>query len=781
MKRILLVFLLCLIFPLQSWAVDMYVDTAGSNTSPYETWAKAATDIKTAVDNIGAASTNIYVDGGTHTPTGRLLFDNNDGGSGTEVTLYLNAGAKVDGSAATGGAGQTILDMTNTGGGTSAIYINKNYNQVLSYDVGPPAIKWKLINTQAGDTAFEIETTADSSFIYDGHILNAPSVVDNEGTNTEFKFNHVEGCAGGYGLGYCWEPGANGATIGYNLFTPSSTNPMTGIYVSGGTHDIYNNAFLNTVTTGNAVKNGFFGSTTFYNNVIMGGAGDSIQIQMGGGTFLDDYNFVAYGSGWSPAVNDTFYQYVSGTHNGTASLNPGANNIYVSPEITAYRRFGEIFFANDDSSNFDDAILLAAVVNPNGQYIAAALEGKEVEAGAAPVTSANLTTWINDGNDIAAHTWRHRSLESTQAAANALDITVPVGARLLVTLSGDTGTYYTSGNIYTSWQIDVSLSTGESTSFSGTDETNVVNAWFNGSPGPADNGWASTTTINGLAVSLDAADYTDGGGGSNYDWKFHRQDFSAPGRYSHVELYEPKRVIERQVQLGAVGGSRAATYEVKAFFPAFADITDTDIIDQVGLAGFQLMRRVQTTTDQPNNDTANFSPFQIWNVKQDLVPAAISTENEATALGMATAMFSESTGSIMIIFDHAMDAAERTEYANYFAGVIGSPVANFKTKLNDFIDDLYALAATPNGNSWTEVAGDKDNPNNTLRFGVTDNDSYMDWTGITGGNIVDAAKDNAHSLTRDFLGNPVPATGKDIGPYELQKSGGGANKLFIMR
>lgn len=69
---------------------DYYHDTAGSNTAPYDTWAKAATDPQTIVD-LATAGDSCHCRG-TFTQTSKLDFDTNNGTAANPI-LYIGYNA----------------------------------------------------------------------------------------------------------------------------------------------------------------------------------------------------------------------------------------------------------------------------------------------------------------------------------------------------------------------------------------------------------------------------------------------------------------------------------------------------------------------------------------------------------------------------------------------------------------------------------------------------------------------------------------------------------------
>lgn len=92
-----------------------YVDTAGSNTSPYDTWAKAATDLQTAVNAVSGTGNTIYcrgtqtlTSGGTATVT--LSSAPNGAGYGqANQIIGVNASGVDDGT-------YFVLDGADTNG-----------------------------------------------------------------------------------------------------------------------------------------------------------------------------------------------------------------------------------------------------------------------------------------------------------------------------------------------------------------------------------------------------------------------------------------------------------------------------------------------------------------------------------------------------------------------------------------------------------------------------------------------------------------------------------------
>lgn len=74
-----------------------YMDTAGSNTAPYDTWAKAATSLQTVAD-LAVAGDIVYCRG-TQTLTAPIDFDTNSGNNASGYIKFIgcNSGGTIDG------------------------------------------------------------------------------------------------------------------------------------------------------------------------------------------------------------------------------------------------------------------------------------------------------------------------------------------------------------------------------------------------------------------------------------------------------------------------------------------------------------------------------------------------------------------------------------------------------------------------------------------------------------------------------------------------------------
>jgi hypothetical protein len=128
---------------------DVYVASTGSNTSPYETWAKAATTLATATGYASAGDT-IYAHQETETITG------------ASVTYTLAAGVKVIGSNDTGNAPpQTAGTRTQDGsatGGLDIVLAGTGSFERIDFKCGATLTATMTVAAGASDTAIAFDT-----------------------------------------------------------------------------------------------------------------------------------------------------------------------------------------------------------------------------------------------------------------------------------------------------------------------------------------------------------------------------------------------------------------------------------------------------------------------------------------------------------------------------------------------------------------------------------------------------------------------------------------------
>ena len=97
-----------------------YMDTAGSNTAPYDTWVKAATSLQTVAD-LAAAGEIVYCRG-TQTLAAAIDFDTNAGSTAAGHILFV--GCHADGTA---NGGQFTLDANSASAHCVSYTSTSNY------------------------------------------------------------------------------------------------------------------------------------------------------------------------------------------------------------------------------------------------------------------------------------------------------------------------------------------------------------------------------------------------------------------------------------------------------------------------------------------------------------------------------------------------------------------------------------------------------------------------------------------------------------------------------
>jgi len=100
------------IVPIQAWGATYYVSSSGSNTPPYDTWAKAATAIQPAVNATTSSGDIVEIDGGT------------SGQTYNQAVATAANGVTIQGSSLTNHHG--LVTITNTASTTSPLTVKHN-------------------------------------------------------------------------------------------------------------------------------------------------------------------------------------------------------------------------------------------------------------------------------------------------------------------------------------------------------------------------------------------------------------------------------------------------------------------------------------------------------------------------------------------------------------------------------------------------------------------------------------------------------------------------------
>jgi hypothetical protein len=295
MKKLLLPLLL-LLLPVTGWGATYYVSPSGSNTSPYDTWAKAANLPETAVSagNSVEGPHTMYIAPKTGGYYSRLGLTNANWANGTII------GVAAHGSTVPAAKGQVIIGYdTNV-----PLYSDK---------ANLTAKNISLTGTDASHDLLYIEAagfTGDNLYLYDGGRRG----IDCYGTGftiTNSLFAGFEGHALSFG-------GAASGTISYSIMKNSDNKHLAG-------------------SASSAVYQGSSGALVLDHMDITGSGGSTIVQAGSGSTTVQNSNVEAGYSQGSYAFRRTA---------GTAT---SSNNVYVG-------NFGNQALLNGTISTTDDVI-----------------------------------------------------------------------------------------------------------------------------------------------------------------------------------------------------------------------------------------------------------------------------------------------------------------------------------------------------------------------------------------------------------------------------------------
>jgi hypothetical protein len=407
MKKLPIIFIV-LLFALPGLAATYYVSPTGSNTSPYDTWAKAANLPSTALtagnsDTGGDGPHIMYVAPGTY--SGQMNIADNDWAAATII------GTAAHGSIAPADKGQVIISHT-----AEALI-------VASAVTGLTVNSLSMTGTTSG-RAVEVagaNTTLNGIYIYD---VTATGLLINGASGVAVNRSHISG-ATAYGI-QLNGAGAN-ATINYTLIGASANNkaPTAGIYVGAGTAAINNCDVVG--TTINSIYSA--GTTTVRNTRIGSPSKVNVHAVKKDGGVLNLYNNLI-SAGWGTST-------AGYAISGTPDVSEG-NIIGSNTSITSYPRRGYIVPTVDDWANYAQWQLLQAQLDARGLKGTFAVEGMYFAA-----NSAALNAIISAGHSIGIHGWTGARVDTT---GNVFSIT-KAGATINVDRAADTITIDPGGTV----------------------------------------------------------------------------------------------------------------------------------------------------------------------------------------------------------------------------------------------------------------------------------------------------------------------------------------------
>jgi len=365
MKKLLLT-LLIILFACFSWQIcfadTYYVSPSGSNTSPYDTWVKAATAVQTAINAATSSADIVEIDGGT---------------SGETYTEALESAAiniTIKGSIEYGHDGTVSIDSN----GLADYTLNVSHadttleNVVLkNSDTNMYNLRWVQtggvvndVTLQSGHKAFLTNQTVTlnrCSFLYHTAYVGGAKIENNSPVFNYCRF-------------------FDNST---SVHSTSDDNPTFNncLFLGDGRETIKHDDAAGTVTINNCA---FVGGSHSYNFHIIRNINGTINL---------NYSLVL------PKWNNPGTYFLSGVTE--------SNNIYRSPIFVNSRRPGILHIWIDDYANLAHFKDVADAADDLGFYINFALSTPQ------SVTSpewSDLQTLVNAGHTVAAHGTNHFDL-----------------------------------------------------------------------------------------------------------------------------------------------------------------------------------------------------------------------------------------------------------------------------------------------------------------------------------------------------------------------------------
>ncbi len=381
-----------LVGPAWGASVTCYVSPTGSNTSPYETPAKAAnlpSTCRTYTASVAPTGTllgqghNIYIAPGTYSDY--LLLNNaNDYGLsviGVSDLTTLTAASK----------GQVKI----TPGANVGINITRHDITVKNIELTGNSGNNALIEL-AGANFF-----GDHLYLHDSTFWLFKSGTG--GNDFTLQYSTIQGCNVNEGVAFY---GDSSGIVKYSIISNSDTKPL--ITTSGGAGIMHNgtgtvNLYNNEISGSNyvAVRLNAAGTLNVYNNIIWG------SIYRLNYTLMHATGTLNYGNNiimqnWAPgSVTSYVHRNISGT-----PTDAGGNLTTSYPKLTRSSRNGYIIIASDDGEYYSYVADMETLLNTYGYKMSWAVNAGDVERNATLRT--NVQGLANRGVvEIVIHGYSH--------------------------------------------------------------------------------------------------------------------------------------------------------------------------------------------------------------------------------------------------------------------------------------------------------------------------------------------------------------------------------------
>jgi hypothetical protein len=698
-------------FPSLASAATYYVSTsggdhpAGSNTAPYDTWAKAANypaDLLTYIAASGSPGNTIYLD--------------NDTWTDYRAQMYFPS-----------------VNQNNTtviGAGRSRTYLSPNNSHTIQTSVNTPNLTFRDMTVNASSAKYGVYLSGSNTVTFNNiDFVSAPGhsallVLHDTGAHSQF----------------------NGCRFIYNSTNVASTIAQ----VNAGSMDL--NSCISVPGLGSG-KNGIFrfsstGTSHIYNSLISGSAGSAILVSNGsvyinnsiisvGAPVGNSYYDVSQSGAGNVYINNNLlygsYLY-DVEHQGV--LFADNNNIRTNPDpkFTSFGRKGYILLELDDASSLNYAEQLVPVLNQYGVKMSFNINTQAIN----PSDYERIRALVNSGVvEIGSHTYSHSNLTYTHALKISY---VGTDTDATVTFTNDRVIQLRTIQGNDNLDIDTSSSStdslGEIVLRSGTSHWEIIKSTTGGQipdglSGLSDSMRATSflpmsTTSAPCDIDLDITSYNIG--------------------YFKDEILDPKNFIADTVVNGAgdiIDPQTGAVFVVNSFVAPY-NIVNATSNNAIYNSGFLIGRGVGGS-----GSLANLNPFTV--AGQGLTYLyGDGTEDSIRKKARELAMSLIDSGYAYPLILHGNDTFGITQWRyaldewNKFGSVleVTSPQILMKTVLNSGL--------------WVN------NSNGTYSRTYQ---NYSDYSLLPTSPAIDAG--TGVGLSTDYLGNSIYGT-PDIGAYEYQ-------------
>lgn len=703
---------------------DYYVSTTGSNTAPYDTWAKAATGINTILSLALAGSNTIYVAPGTYTAAGDGIYLTEAKHSNLTITGALGVSA--------GDASESVRD-------TVIFWSDPANNRNGLYDDGDAdTVTVKNLTIKCStNSKYGILTagTADGLTFRNVRVWGATGksgqLIELAGA-TNWLFDRCLFINNDNNMFHT--TGASSGTVQYTLSQPDGGDFLPGsdglwyFQHSSGTVNMYNSVL-------NAVRLNGAGTLNVVNCLLIGGdaQGAAYTVTRSAGTLNYSYNYI------SPIPLDQTLYVSAGATDG------GGNILGGSPKITSPERHGYVVLSVDDARSTSLAYLasLGALLTPysfeatwfvdRGQYYPTS-----------GISESDITSVLSGGTwEIGSHGHSHTKLDRSNAGT--------------ITRAGGGTIRYKNDFATTTFSVDVDNDDVADLTYVYDATKSVVDleAWLDANDVQTwswSNGGDSTIKQETLLTSLsDVAAWTSTGTALALDKTSGAgADCTAGGcaRFYKDEVYDTKAWLE-----GFLGGETdpqtGIAYVTNSFATAFT-VSTTDVSAATRTTGYLGNR------GNAGSALVTLASKDLYNHYTYELASLVSSDAAVTRKNIENLMLSASTyGYVIFLLAHTEAECSTTTVAHW--PTVLAVLNEWSQAGHITVDSMQQVMAEVRASPWSYAAA----TGITSKTYDIDEGDYV----LLGGSPLLHVGTSSLTLTTDYGGNSVIAP-VDIGLYD---------------